>query len=205
MINDKQAIRRSRLKLILLFSIFLLPAIAAYVVYKHPQWQPKGGSNHGDLMKPPVRLKPFTLLTQTNKPYDLHMLRGKWSLIYIGGSHCDKACEVTLIKARDARWAQGTAGTRVKYYYVLTSDKFTDDVAKLHKKFPALTILHGNAKQRAALIQQFRVSPNQQLGRDNQLYLVDPTGLFILHYPYGFKHIGLIEDLRHLLKWSQIG
>lgn len=203
--TDKQAIWRSRLKLGLLFLIFLLPVIAAYVLYKNPQWQPKGTINHGNLVKPPVRLKPFKLLSQMNKPYDLDKLRGKWSLIYIGGSQCDKSCQETLIKARDARWAQGTAGTRVKYYYVLTTDKFSGDAAKLHKEFPGMTILHGDAKQRAALIQQFRVSQGQQLGRDNQIYLVDPTGMFIMHYPYGFKHIGLIEDLRHLLKWSQIG
>lgn len=203
--DEKQAILRARLKLALLFSVFLLPVIAAYIVHKYPQWQPKGTINHGDLVKPSVQLKPFKLLTQSNKPYDLDKLRGKWSLIYIGGSQCDKACQVTLLKARDARWAQGTEALRIKYYYLLTADKFTGDIVRLHKDFPELTLLHGNAEQREALIQQFRVNKTQQLGNDNQLYLVDPAGMFILHYPYGFRHIGLMEDLKYLLKWSQIG
>lgn len=198
--DEKQAIRRARFKLGLLFAIFLIPVVAAYVIYYFPALRPKGTTNHGDLIKPSVQLKPFSLLTQDNKTYDLDKLRGKWSLIYIGGAQCDKACEVTLIKARDARWAQGTGATRISYYYVLTADKFSGDSAKLHKEFPELIILHGSAAQRASLIQQFHVDKNQQLGSDNRLYLVDPAGMLMLQYPYGFRHIGLMEDLKHLLK-----
>lgn len=205
MMNEEQAIRRSRLKLGLLFAVFLLPVIAAYIVHKHPAWQPKGTINHGVLYKPSVQLKPFTLQTRTGKAYNLDKLRGKWALIYIGGADCDKACQVTLIKARDARWAQGTEATRIKYYYLLTADKFDGDTAQLRKAFPELIMLHGDAKQRTALIQQFRVDKNQKPGSDNRLYLVDPAGMLMLQYPYGFKHIGLMEDLKYLLKWSQIG
>ena len=66
-------------------------------------------------------------------------------------------------------------------------------------------MLHGDAAQRNPVIQQFRVDQKQQPGTDNRLYLVDPNGNILLHYPYGFKDIGLMEDLKHLLKWSQIG
>ncbi|MEJ2361815.1 MAG: SCO family protein [Gammaproteobacteria bacterium] len=205
MMIEQQAVRRSRIKLVILFAIFLIPVIAAYIIHKHPEWQPKGTINHGVLYKPSVRIKPFSLLTEAGKPYKLSDMTGKWSLIYIGGANCDKDCRVTLIKARDARWAQGTEATRIKYYYLLTADRYNGDKAKLHKAFPEMVMLHGDPGQREALLQQFKHSKTQEVGKANRLYLVDPAGMLMMQYPYGFRHIGLMEDLKYLLKWSQIG
>lgn len=203
--NEKQAVRRSRWKLIVLFSIFLLPVIAAYIVHKNPQWLPKSTRNYGILYKPTVRLQGFDLHDQKGKAFTLDNMHGKWSLIYIGAATCDNACLETLTKARDARWAQGTEATRVNYYYVVSADKFTGDQARLEKDYPGLIMLQGNPTQRNPLIQQFKISPEQQPGQDNRLYLVDPAGMLLMHYPFGFRHIGLMEDLKYLLKWSQIG
>lgn len=203
--NEKQAVRRSQWKLILLAAVFVVPVLAAYIIYLNPQWIPKSTRNYGILFKPTVRLSGFTLLTQENRPFSLDNMRGKWSLIYIGSGNCDKSCEETLIKARDGRWAQGTEATRINYYYVLTTDKFNGDDAKLLKTYPGLIVLHGDAKQREQLIPQFRSNKTLEPGRDNRLYLVDPAGMLLMHYPFGFRHIGLMEDLKYLLKWSQIG
>jgi len=203
--DEKQAIRRSRLKLGLLFSVFLLPVIAAYIVHKNPQWLPKSTRNYGDLYKPTVRLRGFELHNQDDKAFKLDDMRGKWSLIYIGGANCNKACEETLIKARDARWAQGAEATRINYYYLVAADKFTGDLAKLKKEYPGLIMLQGVAAKRDPVILQFKINASQQPGQDNRLYLVDPAGMLLMHYPYGFRHIGLMEDLKYLLKWSQIG
>ena len=203
--TDKQEIRRSQRKLVVLLLVFLLPVIIAFVMHLNPQWLPKSTKNNGMLFSPVVSLHNFMLRTQADKPFSLADMRGKWSLVYIGGTSCDKACQETLFKARDSRWAQGTEALRVNYYYLVAADKFSGDLAALMKANPGLIMLHGGATQRDPLIQQFRIDQKQQLGSDNRLYLVDPNGNILLHYPYGFKDIGLMEDLKHLLKWSQIG
>lgn len=204
--NDKKAIRRARIKLGLLFSVFLIPVIAAYIVHLYPSLMPKSTKNYGTLYKPTVSLHDFDLHDQgSNKDFALKDMQGKWSLIYIGSDHCDKRCEETLVKARDARWAQGVAATRIHYYYLVTADKYSGDIAKLKKEFPGLIMLEGTAAQRGPLIKQFAISASQQPGKDDRLYLVDPAGILLMHYPYGFRHIGLMEDLKFLLKWSQIG
>lgn len=203
--TEKREIRRSQLKLVVLLLVFLLPVVIAYIMHLNPQWLPKATKNNGVLFKPAVSLHEFTLRTQADKPFTLADMRGKWSLIYIGGASCDKACQETLFKARDSRWAQGTEALRVNYYYLVAADKFSGDQAALVKADPGLIMLHGDAAQRNPVIQQFRVDQKQQPGTDNRLYLVDPNGNILLHYPYGFKDIGLMEDLKHLLKWSQIG
>lgn len=204
--NDKKAIRRARIKLGLLFSVFLIPVVAAYIVHLYPSLMPKSTKNYGKLYKPTVTLQNFELHNkQDNKDFALKDMQSKWSLIYIGGEHCDKACEETLIKARDARWAQGMGATRIHYYYLVDADKFSGDMSNLKKEFPGLIVLEGTQAQRASLIKQFAISSSQQPGKDNRLYLVDPAGVLLMYYPYGFRHIGLMEDLKFLLKWSQIG
>lgn len=203
--NEKHEISRSRRKLLLLLMVFILPVLAAYVIHKNPQWQPKSTRNYGVLYKPAVSLRNFTLLTQDNKPFTLETLRGKWSLIYIGADSCDQACQETLIKARDARWGQGTEATRINYYYIVTTDKFSGDIANLQKTYPGMIMLHAEAAQRSVFLQQFQINKTQQPGSDNRLYLVDPVGVLLMQYPFGFRHIGLMEDLKYLLKWSQIG
>lgn len=203
--NEKQAVRRSQWKLILLAAVFVLPVVAAYIIHINPQWIPKSTKNYGILFKPTVQLADFTLQTQDDKPFTLDKMRGKWSLIYIGDGSCQHDCEETLVKARDGRWAQGTEATRINYYYILTSDNYSGDYTKLMKTYPGLILLHGTAQQRDGFIKQFRTDKTQQVGGDNRLYLVDPAGMLLLHYPFGFRHIGLMEDLKYLLKWSQIG
>jgi cytochrome oxidase Cu insertion factor (SCO1/SenC/PrrC family) len=203
--NDKQAKRRAQIKLLSILLVFLLPVIAAYIIHKNPQWQPSSTKNFGVLVKPAVSLRPFSLRTAEGKTYTLDDMRGKWALIYIGGGHCDQDCLLTLTKARDGRFAQGTEATRINYYYVLTADKYAGDLAALKKEYPGLIMLQGDEKDRQALIAQFRIDKTQNPGSDNRLYLVDPAGTLLLHYPYGFRHIGLMEDLKYLLKWSQLG
>ena len=197
--------RRSQLKLLLILLVFLLPVIAAVVIHLNPQWQPTATRNYGVLFRPVVALKDFMLHTETGKPFGLQNMRGKWSLVYIGKDTCDKACQDALYKARDARWAQGTEATRVNYYYIVTADKFGGDPAALLASNPGLMMLLGDAKQLSDLLQQFRIDQHDQPGRNNRLYLVDPNGNLLMHYPDGFKDIGLMEDLKHLLKWSQVG
>lgn len=203
--NTKTEQQRSRLKLIMLLAIFILPVLAAYIMHKKPEWQPKSTKNFGLLYKPAVNLNAFTLTTQDDKAFTLEDMRGKWSLIYIGGAQCDQACQQTLRKARDARLAQGTEATRINYYYLVAADKFTEDASALVKDYSKLILLQGTEPQRTALFQQFKIDTTQQPGTDNRLYLVDPAGVLFLHYPFGFQHIGLMEDLKYLLKWSQIG
>ena len=40
---------------------------------------------------------------------------------------------------------------------------------------------------------------------ESALLLMDPQGNLVLYYPPGFDPYGLVKDLKHLLKVSQIG
>jgi cytochrome oxidase Cu insertion factor (SCO1/SenC/PrrC family) len=38
--------------------------------------------------------------------------------------------------------------------------------------------------------------------KDNSVLIINPQGLYILHYEAGANHMGLLKDLRRLLKYS---
>jgi cytochrome oxidase Cu insertion factor (SCO1/SenC/PrrC family) len=205
--NDNQLVnrKRSRLTLIFLVLVFIMPVALAFLFYLNPQWQPAGTKNFGTLYNSPVSLGEFTLQTRQGETFTREQLRGKWSLIYIGGSTCEQACREALYKAGAARIAQGTEAGRINVYYLLATEHFAGDIQTLQKDYPRLIMLRGTAGQRETLIRQFAISADHMPGSDNRLYLVDPPGNLILHYPSGFRDIGLMEDLKHLLKWSQVG
>lgn len=202
---QKKIQQRSRVKLVILFSIFLLPIIVAYVLYKNPQWQPGSSKNNGILFNPVVIFSSFDLQTMDGKKFSAEQLRGKWSLIYIGKQTCDEICKQTLLKAMNGLIAQGREASRINYYYIVNADKFDADHSAMAESYPRLVFLKGDKKQRDMLLPKFSVGKEHKVGDDDRLYLLDPAGVLLMHYPSGFKDLGLMEDLKHLLKWSQIG
>jgi len=195
---------RSRFSLIVLLAIFLLPVILAYVVHKNPGLRPASTKNNGILYQPAVVLRDLALQTNDDKAFTLERMRVTWGLIYVGNEQCDGPCQDTLIKARNSIIAQGGEGTRIHYYYIsATMDHRVQQ--QLEKVHPRMIFLHATRARLADMLAQFRIEKNHQPGNDNRLYLVDPAGNLLMHYPAGFKDLGLMEDLKHLLKWSHIG
>jgi len=196
--------RRSRTSLVILLAIFLVPIFLAYVVHKNPSLQPGSTKNNGILFKPVVTLTDFTFKTRSGTHFTIDQLRGKWALVYIGGAECSSLCQETLLKARNGIIAQGAEGTRIRYFYIST-DKQLNETGLIKKEHPGMVILSSVDDKSRNIFSQFSIGNEHQVGKDDRLYLVDPAGNILMHYPAGFKDIGLMEDLKHLLKWSQIG
>ena len=205
--SDQQLAKRKRARLTLVFLVlvFIMPVALAFLFYLKPQWQPAGTKNFGTLYNPPVVLNEFMLQASGGENFTLEQLRGKWSLVYIGGATCELPCREAIYKASAARIAQGVEAGRINYYYLLAADRFDGDLDDLYKDYPKLVMLRGESAQREALLSQFVINPQHAPGQDDRLYLIDPLGNLIMHYPAGFRDIGLMEDLKHLLKWSQVG
>jgi hypothetical protein len=93
------AARPKRGPLLLLLLLFFTPLLLSFVIYYGSDWRPAGHTNHGVLIAPARTLPPIGLpqvgLPQGATPSlgdaTASVMRGKWSLVYIGRGECDVA------------------------------------------------------------------------------------------------------------------
>src|SRR5262245_3294642 len=109
-----EARRRGRQVLLIIAAVFLLPVIAAFVMYYGGVWRPSGSSSHGELIQPARPLEFAGLKHADGSPADPALFAGKWTLIYVGDGACDPDCRQALVFGRQSRLALNNEMTRVQ-------------------------------------------------------------------------------------------
>ena len=180
----------NRVKLLLLFGLFILPVAASYLAYY--VWQPTGRKNYGELVSQvDIKLKGSAL---NGQDWDFSSLNGKWVMVYVGSGACPKMCEDLLYFMRQTRTAQGKEMDRIERLWVLT-----DEIV------PAAGLQQAHAGLRYLRAAQ----PVERLfaggGQGVYLYMVDPLGHLMMRWPQDPDPRRMIKDIKHLLKASQIG
>jgi surfeit locus 1 family protein len=202
MTKSESKSRSGRRSLILLAILFSVPLVLAYYMSRHLQESDSFKTkNYGDLIIPPRPLIDVDLKKYPSGVFRLSNLRGKWVMVYIGDASCDVACEKTLYKMRQSRLAQGEELKRINRLYISKNGKPVAPLEKILSAHPGMEVVYGNERDIESLTRQFRKGEKN----DAALYLVDPLGNLMMSYPPGFDAKGLIKDLTHLLKASQIG
>lgn len=181
----------NRIKLLMLFGLFILPVAASYLAYY--VWQPEGRKNYGELVRQvEVRARGDDL---AGREWDVVSLKGKWIMIYTGSGQCAAECERLLYFMRQVRKSQGKEMSRVERLWIITDDALPAPV--LQQAHEGL----GYIKTRdPAVISQFAEGASGQ-----HIYLVDPLGHLMMQWPKNPDPARMIKDLKHLLKASQIG
>jgi hypothetical protein len=64
-------------------------------------------------------------------------------------------------------------------------------------------VIENNQDER--LYKQFRLPGYEQVGKSAKMYLVDPDQNLMMHYPDENQENRVLEDIRKLMKLSQIG
>lgn len=181
--------------LILIVGIALIPFLFAWYYAKNPDLIAKR-SNYGTLITPAQPLSYDDLLV----PSGLQAAKGRWIMLQIlpAGGTCGAACIETLRTSRQIHLLLNKDIVRVRRL-LLSSDSdplLTRDV----QDDPDL--LRGRAAP--AVIETL----TRVLGRsleEGMLILIDPFANAMMWYPPGFDPYGLLRDIKHLLRASQIG
>lgn len=136
---------------------------------------------------------PFTLLDQNGRTYTDKNLKGHWSLIYFGYTHCPDVCPITLELMSDAMGRLGARASAVTPVFITidpgrdTSPAMKQYVAAFGKNFVGLT---GNDAQVAHVLREYHVYAKKRplkggdYGMDHSgaIYLMDPNGKFVTDY-----------------------
>lgn len=200
----RPSVWRSRLTFIALALLFITPMLAAWWFYTNSgNWRPGHTTNHGTLVVPPRPLDLTQPLFAANgNPFPAEYLRGKWTLIYIGGSSCTVPCTDNLYKIRQVRLAQGENMGRVQRLF-LFSDRDNLLPAALDD-YPKMDVAILPRQAGKTFLSQFAVD-NTEPSKAEKIYVVDPLGNLMMYYYPDAVPSGILKDLRRLLKVSSIG
>jgi hypothetical protein len=201
--------RRSRAQLLLLAVLFLGPFLAAYLLYFYfPALHPSGRVNYGTLITPARPIPPGLSFTRPDgSTVGDDLLRGHWSLVYLGSGNCDAACAQHLYMTRQVRTRLRGDAERVQRIYVAQNPGALATVraalAPQHKD----VVWVAEAGDSGARLADF-LHPDDPAA----VYLFDPHGNWLLVYgeaqnrePPNTYMSHLYADLSKLLRLSSIG
>ena len=185
--------------LLLIIGLFLLPMLIASAMY----WfsvRPDA-AHHGDLISPPRSLHFSPMLTWQNKPFPEAGLHGKWSLLYVTPAPCSEQCAARVYLMRQIHAALGKDMGRVQRIMLVAENPEGAQLDAIQRDYPDLIIIAKPVEVVAQMAGQLAV----QGKADDGIYLIDPQGNAMMHYPPGFGPGGIHQDLIRLLKYSWAG
>jgi hypothetical protein len=185
--------------LALLAGLFLVPLALAFCTYYGSAWRPGRTVNHGELISPPRPLPAAALpLPPGSAQADAAaLLRGQWTLVYIGNGSCTAECREALFVMRSARLALNSDMGRVAQVFLVDAECCS---ANLAQGYPGVRAFDATGPAAAALLGQF-----PSAAREHTLFVVDPLGNLMMSYDARANSRGLLEDLQKLLRLSHIG
>jgi cytochrome oxidase Cu insertion factor (SCO1/SenC/PrrC family) len=193
-----------RRRLLLLAALFMLPVLVAYGLY-YGGWRPSSTANHGELLQPARPVKDAALTLLSGESIRFSHWHGKWTLLLFSTAECLKPCERNLNNIRQIIAAQGKEAHRVRGVLVVTDGKALDWLRYAIKDYPDMQVVIGSQAAVNSLAQQFVLPAGSPLDNLNRVYLVDPSGNFMMSYPADADPTGINKDLKRLLRVSQIG
>jgi hypothetical protein len=190
--------QRGRWILLLLALICAAPVVASYLAYY--VFKPAGGStSYGTLVEPQRPIPESLVVTgDDGKPMKLASLRGRWLLITVDNSACDKACATRLYFMRQIRVLQAGERMRVAEVWLRTDPGNVSDAIKT--AYPDTAMLVANPVAVAAWLP---ADAGTQV--KDHIYMVDPNGNLMMRFPKDPDPGKIKSDVTKLLSLSNIG
>jgi cytochrome oxidase Cu insertion factor (SCO1/SenC/PrrC family) len=202
--RDEKTVRRGRRQLLLLAALFFVPLAVAFWLYYGPSgWRPTGGSNKGDLIDPARPLPAVGLSTPDGSTTDADVLRGKWTMLYVGDGACDTRCRQALYLTRQSRVALNKDMDRVQRVFLVTGR--CCDAEFLGREHPDLVVGLVEDAASAVVLEPFPTYGGVPVTAAGRIYVVDPLGNLVLSYAAEAPDKALLTDLKKLLRLSHIG
>lgn len=200
MTDGKPSFTLPKITPIALLVVFLLPLVMATIFYRYHDYLPfTGTTNQGDLIDPARPLTLFAAKGLDGRSLSSTDLKGKWTLVLVGGKECDLYCEANLFKTRQARLAMGEDISRIQRLYLLPSGSTGEQLQSLFSEHPRLIVASLEKEAQKTVLNTLGTKP------EGSIYIIDPLGNVMMHYSKDATAKGMIKDLRRLLKASRIG
>ena len=178
--------RRGRLQLILILLLTVGPMVLATGMYKLKFWLPESRSYHGELLGN----------GQSRAALGVTADEQRWQLLVTAPQACAADCQQLVYLARQLQIGLGRDASRASHGLAVVQPVDAAYAAKLQSEYPQL--------------QRYTLDlPTYTQGAEGngaaQLWIIDPHGNLVLRYGPGVIGKDVLNDLRLLLKLSNIG
>ncbi|MBF7728828.1 hypothetical protein [Pseudomonas sp. N040] len=186
--TEGSAQRRSgRWQLVLLLALVIGPMLLATAMFYGRFWIPEDRSYHGEL------IGGRQSLVELGVPFSA----GKgWQLLVSAPQDCAAECQQLIYLARQIHIGLGRDASRANHALALASPLSAELNERLQREYPQLLRYPLDPDVYARAVQDNPAA---------QLWIVDPLGNLVLRYPADANGKQILNDLRHLLKLSNIG
>jgi len=196
------SIASNRLKFLSIFALFLLPLLAAFLIFGGKLPLPSNHTvNQGKLIQPPVALD-WTAASSDSALAPAENLQHSWVILFSLPPNCAEACLQKVTGLRQVHKASGREQQRLQLVLLSPSPiskELQQQLTKIYDQFSVLTDPSGSiqgslltAGQRGSLADTELIS-----------YLVDPLGNIMMAYDVQNSEAGMSKDLKRLLTWSK--
>ena len=178
--------RRGRLQLVLILLLTVGPMVLATGMYKLKFWLPESRSYHGELLGN----------GQSRAALGVTADEQRWQLLVTAPQACAADCQQLVYLARQLQIGLGRDASRASHALAAAQPVDAAYAATLQLEYPQL--------------QRYTLDlPTYTQGAEGngaaQLWIIDPHGNLVLRYGPGVVGKDVLNDLRLLLKLSNIG
>jgi len=177
---------KGRLQLMLVLLVAVGPMILATSMYKFKFWVPDNRSFHGEMIGN----------GETRAELGVQSDEKRWQLLVTAPNECDADCQQLVYLARQIQIGLGRDASRASHAITTSQPLSPDYDARLTREYPQLQRYPLDMKRYQ------RAAPGIDLP---QLWIVDPHGNLVLRYGAEVNGKDLLNDMRQLLKLSNIG
>jgi hypothetical protein len=189
-----------RIKLLGLIGIFLSPFIAGWLALYVFDVRPDSG-NYGTLITP-VRKLDWPPLPTLGGEIRQGGFGRRWTLVLFSGDDCAELCRSNLFYLRQLRTLLGRDTLRLQNVLISARPLSAEMIVYL-RDFPNLEVVQDYREP--ALYRQFEIDGLGVVGSEPRLYLVDPDQNLMMYYPAVNDADRMLDDIKKLMKLSQIG
>lgn len=184
--------RRGRLQLVLVAAVFLGPLAVAAWMYHHGSLAPSGRTNHGVLLEPIASLADALPASPVLDRYP-----DTWLLLYANAGRCNAVCRDALYTLRQSRRMLGKDMTRLNRVFL--HGETAPDTLLLRQEHAGLAAMEDTDLMR--LLDEKTPAAVPAGG----YFLIDPLGNLVMYFPPGLDPADMVDDIKHLLRLSNIG
>lgn len=199
--TSPEQIRRGRRMALLLFAVGFGPMVLATIMYYTGWMNPNEVSSNGILIQPSVSVEELQLNDADGEPFSdrfgPEVESAEWLMLVVAGA-CTAECEELLYLARQVNIALGKNADRLSRAAFLGQVP-ADLAARWDDDYATMDQLESQSGSLPAWPDG--VEPDQA----PEILLVDPFGNIMMRYNSDHSGKQMLEDLKQLMKLSQIG